>query len=155
MLSDIIEPITKLSPVCKEAQSTEEIMREIEDCNTRLLLNPSRNIMVGSMDVVALYPSIDQRLGARIVAEEFLKSGIEVQGVDYRAASIYLSVNVHKDELQREGLLHLIPRRVSNLGRKHTIRTPELSGPIPRSERRNPDDVEEAIDPEMLWPASD
>ena len=66
-----MEPIAKSIKDSKEAQSTEEVMREIEDTNS-YLYNTADDVVVGSMDVVALYPSIDQELGAKLVAEELI-----------------------------------------------------------------------------------
>ena len=42
-----------------EAQSTEEVMRKIEEANKILAEKGLKEISLGSMDVVALYPSLD------------------------------------------------------------------------------------------------
>ena len=51
-----------------------------------------KEVMVGSMDVMALYPSIDQVHSARIVREECLRSDLEVENIDWRAATLYLAL---------------------------------------------------------------
>ena len=69
---DIIEPIARTCPEELEAQSTEELMRQIEETNKRFRgLKSGNHVVVASMDVLALYPSLDQRESARIVKEEF------------------------------------------------------------------------------------
>ena len=49
-----------------EAQSTEELLRCIEEANQRLKEVDPERVMVGSMDVTALYPSLDQKESARM-----------------------------------------------------------------------------------------
>ena len=51
-----------------EAQSTEEVLRKIEETNHRLREEKVTDVVVGSLDVEAQYPSIDQIEGPKIVA---------------------------------------------------------------------------------------
>ena len=74
---------------------------------------------------------------------------MEITNINIWAASIYLAVTVSQEELQREGLLHLTPKIVTHLGRKPSVATKELSGAVPRSKRRNPDDIPEENDPDV------
>ena len=46
--------------------------------------------MVGSLDVEALYPSIDQKGGPRLVSEEVLKSNLNFENINYHLAAVYL-----------------------------------------------------------------
>ena len=49
-----------------------------------------------------------------------------------------MATNVDRSQLIKEGIHRLIPnRRISNKGRKPTVRTRELARPIPREQRRN------------------
>ena len=59
LLSDILEPLAKSNEDPREAQSTEELMRSIQDANRRLSEAGIGKCLVGSMDVEALYPSLD------------------------------------------------------------------------------------------------
>ena len=63
------------------------------------------------MDVTALYPSLDQKESARMAKEAYLESEMEVEEVDWKAASLYLALTVSRQELVREGIAHLIARR--------------------------------------------
>ena len=58
-LSDLIEPVSKARQCQWEAQSTEEVIRKIEDTNEKLANLKIQDAVVGSLDVIALYPSID------------------------------------------------------------------------------------------------
>ena len=44
----------------REARSTEEVLRMTGEANQRMERDQDKDITVGSMDVLALYPSIDQ-----------------------------------------------------------------------------------------------
>ena len=68
MLSEIIDPIAKARKIQWEAQSTEEVLRQIEETNLKLETEKIEKIAIGSLDVEALYPSISQKDAPRIVA---------------------------------------------------------------------------------------
>ena len=83
------------------------------------------------MDVEALYPSIDQKEGPRIVSEEIMKSKIRFKNVNFHLAAVYLGVTMDRQRQEREGIAHLIPskRAKTKRGRRLTIHTRELGGP--------------------------
>ena len=60
LISDIIEPLAKVEPEKTEAQSTEELLRGIQEANKTLQEVAAPEVMLACMDVTALYPSIDQ-----------------------------------------------------------------------------------------------
>ena len=88
-LSDIIEPVSRARNVVWEAQSTEEVLRKIQEANIVLEREKVKDLMLGSLDVEALYPSIDQREGPRLVSEEVRKSQLKFENVDYHLAAVY------------------------------------------------------------------
>ena len=81
LVSDLLEPLAKGAEDQKEAQSTEELMRAIEDAIIKMKDKKINQCVVGSMDVEALYPSLDQKASARIVREEYVSLDIEVKDV--------------------------------------------------------------------------
>ena len=83
MILDLIELIARICPEQSEAQSTEELMREIQESYSKISDKSGKEIVVASMDVSALYPSLDQAESARIV-KEFISPGLEIEGVDWR-----------------------------------------------------------------------
>ena len=97
------------------------------------------------MDVEALFPSIDQEVSARIVAEELVKHGVEYEGVDVRLATHYLGICMTRERQIREGVSHLIPARKtrSRRGRKLTIYNKTLSGPMKRVKKGKEGEEEE------------
>ena len=138
LLSDLVRPVSQARGSQSECQSTEEMVSRIEEANQRLQDEQVQDLMVGSLDVVALYPSIDQKVGARIVAEEMLRNGVRYRGVDIHKAVRYLAATMTDERIAKEGLTGLMPKRVAagRQGRRPTVRTKELGGPIPRKERK-------------------
>merc|ERR1711867_161661 len=75
-LSDLLEPVAKCRSKIWEAQSTEEVLRKIGEANLTVETQAVKQIIVGSLNVEALYPSIDQKEGPRLVSEEVFKSNL-------------------------------------------------------------------------------
>ena len=138
ILSDLVRPVYMARKKQFECQSTEEMVHQIEEANQRMEREGVKDVMVGSLDVVSLYPSIDQEMGARIVAEELINNGVRYQGVDIQKAARYLAASLSKERIKLEGVGHLLPgrRAQGKQGRNLTVRTRELGGPISREERR-------------------
>ena len=126
-----MEPIARARDKIWEAQSTEEVLRKISEANFKLKSEGIKEVMVGSLDVEALYPSIDQKEGPRIVSQEVLKSKIDIKNVNYHLAIMYLATTMDKVRQVKEGITHLIPptRARTRRGRKLTVHTRELGGP--------------------------
>ena len=82
-----------------------------EDANRRMEEEQVRDVMVGSMDVVALYPSIDQKVGAQIVAEELVRNQVTYKGVDMEKVVQYLAATMSAERQAAEGVEHLIPKK--------------------------------------------
>ena len=70
--------------------------------------------------VDALYPSIDVDFAIEKCLDIIFKSDIIFKGIDFSEVSLYLSLNVRKEELERENLLEFCPTR-NIRGRPPTI----------------------------------
>ena len=99
-------------------ENTEEILAEIRDLNQQGIENDA---VVGSLDVKALYPSLDVEFTAEIVAKEFRESQFEVEGVDYKELGLYLAICKTEQDLEKLGLSQFCPRRKSKYGRPPVI----------------------------------
>ena len=51
LISDIIEPLAKIDNCSTEAQSTEEVLRNIQDTNQWLQRDKVKNVAIGSLNV--------------------------------------------------------------------------------------------------------
>ena len=68
------------------------------------------------------------------MAEEIVKSEVEFEGVDVRKAAVYLAATMDRERQRKEGLVHLLPVRKAQgrSGRRPTVRSRELGGPLPK-----------------------
>ena len=115
-ISTIIRPIWKDNEIV--CTNTEEMMAAIESTNKS---NKSSDIIVGSADVKALYPSLDIDSCAEIVSRTFEESEVEVRGVDPEEIGLYLALNMEEEELKEKGIAQFCPTRKSKVGARPTI----------------------------------
>ena len=78
----------------------------------RLDTEKDKELMVGSLDVEALYPSIDQKEGPKLVSEEVRKSRLKFEGINYRLTAVYLTSTMTPERQEKEGIRKLIPHSV-------------------------------------------
>jgi hypothetical protein len=73
------------------------------------------------MDVKALYPSMEWDAIVAAVKEMILKSKMKVDNVDWREVAKYIAVEIPSEEIEKEGLSLVIPKKKGRPGRKRTI----------------------------------
>ena len=94
LLSMIIKPIwCNNTNTCT---STEDMMASLKTVNDRLS-ETREDVVIISLDVKALYPSIDVDMAADIASKMFLEKGPTVSGIDARELGLYLAVNYDKE----------------------------------------------------------
>ena len=108
-----------LKPIIKEAESTcdstEDLLCRVRHCNDHELLD---NCIIGSMDVEALYPSIDIDFSLSCCAELLMESDVSFENVDYSELGLFLALTNSRDELIENDLDEFCPRRENVSGRK-------------------------------------
>ena len=67
--------------------------------------------MIGSLDMKALYPSLDLDHTIETAAEEFRRSEVEVEGIDNDELGLYLSLNKSESYLRDKGIGDFCPKR--------------------------------------------
>ena len=82
-----------------------------------------KDLMVGSLDVESLYPSIDTKVAAKVCRDRVKNSKLSFLGIDYQWALLYLSVTMSPAEIVDAKLQGVLPRRNNKQGRKSTINT--------------------------------
>ena len=87
------------------------MLAKIEEGNNVLKEKELRDGDLASMDVEALFPSIYQKVSARLVAKKLIKNKVRYQGTDVVLATHYLDSCMSKERLREEGITHLIPLR--------------------------------------------
>jgi hypothetical protein len=111
-----------LNEVWKEAESVcmniEEMLADFKRLNVDHI---TEDIIVGSADVKALYPSFDVTFTVEKVCEIFHSSSIKVIGIDTEELGLYLALNETEAELGDLDILRFCPTRKTNRGRPPTI----------------------------------
>ena len=91
-----------------ECRSTEEMIAAFEDVYSK---NGLSNLVVGSMDVKALYPSLLADETAAAFREEFENTDIKIEGVNWAEAGKLLTICLEKREIERLGLEELVCKK--------------------------------------------
>ena len=129
-----------------EVESTEELCHEIGEANKKVTRDgPKRGtfqrdgkLEVGSLDVKNFYPLIDVDVAAEEIKLEVMESEAEVDGVNYEEAALFLACTMTQDELDDEGLTHVVHRRRTKNGRRPGITCKAISeGPIGREKDKS------------------
>ena len=98
-----------------ECSSSEEMQRAMLDANQVLKEEKVQDPVVFSMDVKALYPSLD--------IDDMLEAvTVKYKDINCKELSTYLAIMVAKEELSERSLLEHIPRRTVEMeGRQRTV----------------------------------
>ena len=126
LVADLLDSLTKARVPAEELLSTEEVLHNLENAAAKIAKEGER-IVPGSADVEALYPNIETELTAEECGKEMEESMVEVKGVDYRAAVVYLAACLSREEVAKQGLLRVIPIRRSRRGARPGVTTKELT----------------------------
>ena len=68
-----------------------------------------KDLAIGSMDVKALYSSLNIGTAAKVVAEKIVKSEIEYAGADMSVAGAYLASVMIREKHTKEVIAKLLP----------------------------------------------
>ena len=131
LLAEIVMAITAIQDKESEVllRSTEEACAEFEGINNREDLS---EFVLFSTDISAMYPSLDIPEVAKIVAKEYLESGLDID-LDTLEMSLYLSVTNKRDELVTRGWGDVTHTRTKSGGRAPGITTDEVCERGPRT----------------------
>ena len=119
-LSRIVNDYADATEIATECRSSEEMRAAFEEYNDGDP-NMRKSSTVISMDVKALYPSMDWKEIITSVKEMIKNSKDEVKNVDYEEVGKYLAVTMTKEEITKEGLTEVIPERKIETGRQISV----------------------------------
>ena len=68
-------------------------------------------IAITGADATGLYPSLQGRQSGRLVKEAYMKSSLEVEGINYKETARYIAMEYDRFEIRQMGLERLIPSR--------------------------------------------
>ena len=122
LLSMFLKEVKRLDNA--SCESTEDILAEITDVNENCEIGENDKLIVGSLDVKALYPSLDINFTAERVADEFYSSPVSIdnESVDVGELGLYLALNIEEGELCKSEFREYCPTRVSKRGRKPNMK---------------------------------
>ena len=110
-----------------ECLSTEDMLSAI-DFENQSANKPQNQVMV-SLDVIALYPSLESEETSNICALMVTKSGLCLEAIDWEEAALYVTLTGHTGDLPPDCL----PQRKYCAGAAPSITTAEVMGPITRN----------------------
>ena len=119
-LSRVVNDFADTTGITTECRSSEEMRAAFERYNDG---DPQvkKNCAVISMDVKALYPSMEWKEILTSVKELIVNSKEEVEGVDYIEVGKYLAVTMSREDIRREGLANVVPERKEETGREISV----------------------------------
>ena len=98
-ISTILQPVIQQEK--HPCHSTEDMLSRVREVNETVDLE---NCTIGSMDVKALYPSIDIDFATEKCVEMLTKSSTSFENVNTDELGLYLALTVDQDELERTDL---------------------------------------------------
>ena len=99
VLRHIIEQAEEL------CESTEDMLSRIQHCNETEMLSSS---VVGSMDVKALYPSIDIDFAVEKCVELMQESNVKFNNVDVDELGWFLMTTCDKKDIEGQNLINIV-----------------------------------------------
>ena len=103
-----------------ECKSSEEMRAALEDFN-KFDRTVRENCVLLSMDVKALYPSMQWDDIVIAVQDMIVKNRMEIANVDWTEVGKYVAVMVPQDVIEQQGLVNVVPKRKRNRTRHITI----------------------------------
>ena len=111
-----------------EAISTEDMLSAVDSLNDQIRKGEvdDERIMIGSLDVEALFPSTDTKIAAKLTRDKVRDANITYDGIDWRWAVVYLALTMTAIEKVDAKVQGLIPRRLVPKNNPPTIKTWEV-----------------------------
>ena len=97
-------------------KSTEELLQEFERVNREE--DVQKTWVVGSLDVDALYPSLDIERCAEVVSRKLFESDITFKGLSWKEIALYLRFHMSEDAIVENHYGKYLPQRKRKRGRK-------------------------------------
>ena len=111
MVCNILKPVWRSNE--HACESTEDLLAAVTSLNNNRL---NGSIIVGSLDVKALYPSLDINATADVMVKEFMESEFDIEETDVSELGLYLALNRSRAELTKDKLADFCPTRKHRVG---------------------------------------
>ena len=100
--------------------STEMMLAKIVRVNQS---NAGNEIIIGSTDVKALYPSLDIDFTVAKVCEVIFESSLSFEGFWYEEIALYVAIHRTLEDLRALQIEEICPTRTTNRGGKPTVKS--------------------------------
>ena len=144
LVSEFLDPLVYLTVPRFEDRSTEEVISQLEEAQTKIRDDKETQAMVASLDVKALYPSLHQEESAAIVGRFVEESDVDLMGIDWDLAQLIVASNWDQDRIKKEGMSGFIPRRTRKKGNRPGPMNTEITAKRWRDPRSEDHDREES-----------
>ena len=103
-----------IPPSDTQCNSTQELIDEISKLNEGEV---DKDWIVCSLDVEALYPSLDIEECAKVIEQQLIESPFEVTGLNWIEIALYLRFHLTDEEIKENKMEDYCPKRQSKKGR--------------------------------------
>ena len=103
-----------IPPSSTQCNSTQELIEDINELNKKTI---NDKWIVCSLDVEALYPSLDIEECARVIEEQLFQADFEVDGLRWTEIALYLKYHLTDEEIDEMRWTEYFPIRATNIGR--------------------------------------
>ena len=122
---DLVDGLVKSNPTPEECPSTSDCCSGMEDAQDTIDREAIR-LVCASIDANAMYTKMCMRFAAKEVSEEYINSSMDIEGVDYRKAVVYLASAMTRIQVIKAGMCKLIPKRRYKKGPKPGVTSSEI-----------------------------
>ena len=105
---DIVAPIVEANDDGILYSNTEELLEAFEDLNKNAV---NRDRVVGSMDAISLYTSLEAERSADILKEEVLRSKVKFDNIDTHKLGIYIRKHLPKEYIESKKYDDILPKK--------------------------------------------
>ena len=85
-------------------------------------------LVLGSKDAEAFYPNIEVNTAAEEAKLEIMESEVELEGVNTEEVAWFLACSMSQEEIDREGLTHVVHRRRFRMGARPGLTCKAITG---------------------------
>ena len=126
-VSQIIRKIADLEDEGFVCKSTEEMLHTFDNFNKSRNLGNSgkRNLIIGSMDIEKWYPNTIPRPTAKRINEMYIKSKLEIKGVDYEKVAKYLGKFLTREEILQENMEEILYIKEGKMKERKKDKSPD------------------------------
>ena len=111
ILAKVVGKVGEEAKESKAMYATEEMQDMMMQVNSKLReQRAEREVGIGSMDVVGLYPALEKEKVKEILKVMLLRTEVKVAQINWKEVGVYLACAHSQEEINHEGLEEVVPR---------------------------------------------